>query len=529
MKAMHLFFAASLMLINSLSFAKANQISYLGMSYDSALERYDSSCVTGKEKKVKQVTGNWTFTKVTSLNSVSKSLGFPSKLSYIKRLMNADLKAEFLRSLKNNKLTSSYLLKSEFIGSASFLVDDRLTRKAQANLSFNGYADFRAQCGDSFISESTNGGRFLAAVKMFFANQEIKNKFSMGLGDMPLGNSRFRIGVEKLTTKEKENSHMEIKLYQEGGRLSSLKHAVKSINTISCKLSEWKKCEELLKNIIDYSLHNFPRDVENGFTNIIRFKTKPYKISHLKMDKRFRRNRDAYVKMIEDTLEAKDQIRLILSSKLHKLTQKKINALQTASESLTTRRDELFATLASCLDSKFNDLGCMDPDSIDLPSIDKSLITDPILWANGPAIGGSYGKPHSLACANHINGFYGNQGNGIDQMGALCDDGNSTETAGKSVARPFIETCDIGYLVTAFKTSTGWVRDQKGLSSFSFKCENIDSIVAADSSDFYWIDSLYESREKTFEWSCPAKTAASVIKGKSDMILNSFGLQCKGL
>ena len=153
---------------------------------------------------------------MTSLNSVSKSLGFPSKLSYIKRLMNADLKAEFLRSLKNNNLTSSYLLKSEFIGSASFLVDDRLTRKAQANLSFNGYADFRAQCGDSFISESTNGGRFLAAVKMFFANNEIKNKFSMGLGDIPLGNSRFRVGVEKLSNEEKENSHMEIRLYQEG-------------------------------------------------------------------------------------------------------------------------------------------------------------------------------------------------------------------------------------------------------------------------------------------------------------------------
>ena len=138
----------------------------------------------------------------------------------------------------------------------------------------------------------------------------------------------------------------------------------------------------------------------------------------------------------------------------------------------------------------------MDPDSIDLPSIDKSLITDPILWANGPAIGGSYGKPHSLPRANHINGFYGNQGNGIDQMGALCDDGNSTETAGKSVARPFIETCDID-IWSCFKTSTGWVRDQKGLSSFSFKCENIDSIMAADSSDFYFDrQSLRESRKR---------------------------------
>ena len=57
MKAMHLFFTASLMIINSLSFAKANQISYLGMSYDSALERYDSSCVTGKEKKLSKLQG----------------------------------------------------------------------------------------------------------------------------------------------------------------------------------------------------------------------------------------------------------------------------------------------------------------------------------------------------------------------------------------------------------------------------------------------------------------------------------------
>ena len=184
--------------------------------------------------------------------------------------------------------------------------------------------DFRAQCGDSFISESTNGGRFLAAVKMFFANNEIKINFPWVLEIYHSVIVGFCVGVEKLSNEEKENPHMEIRLYQEGGRLSSLKHAVKSINTISCKLSEWKKCEELLKNIIDYSLHNFPRDVENGFTNVIRFKTKPYKISHLKIDKRFRKNRDTYVKMIEDTLEAKDQIRLILSSKLHKLTQKKI-------------------------------------------------------------------------------------------------------------------------------------------------------------------------------------------------------------
>ena len=62
--------------------------------------------VVSLAKKVKQVTGNWTFTKVTSLNSVSKVL-FPSKLSYIKRLMNADLKAEFLRSLKNNNPTQA--------------------------------------------------------------------------------------------------------------------------------------------------------------------------------------------------------------------------------------------------------------------------------------------------------------------------------------------------------------------------------------------------------------------------------------
>ena len=40
------------MIINSLSFAKANQISYLGMSYDSALERYDSSCILAKKKKL---------------------------------------------------------------------------------------------------------------------------------------------------------------------------------------------------------------------------------------------------------------------------------------------------------------------------------------------------------------------------------------------------------------------------------------------------------------------------------------------
>ena len=78
-----------------------------------------------------------------------------------------------------------------------------------------------------------------------------------------------------------------------------------------------KMLKSYFKNIIDYSLHNFPRDVENGFTNVIRFtRIKPYKISHLKIDKRFRKNRDTYVKMIEDTLDLKDQIRLILSSKL---------------------------------------------------------------------------------------------------------------------------------------------------------------------------------------------------------------------
>ena len=47
----------------------------------------------------------------------------------------------------------------------------------------------------------------------------------MGLGDIPLGNSRFRVGVEKLSNEEKENSHMRSDYTK--GRLSSLKHAVK--------------------------------------------------------------------------------------------------------------------------------------------------------------------------------------------------------------------------------------------------------------------------------------------------------------
>ena len=141
----------------------------------------------------------------------------------------------------------------------------------------------------------------------------------------------------------------------------------------------------------------------------------------------------------------------------------------------------------------------------------------------------SGGKPHKLACDHYIQGFYGSQGNGLDQIGALCEDGNSTKMAASNVARPYIETCDAGYVVTGFKTSTGWVKRQKGLASFSFKCENTDSIKADDNSDYYWINSLFEDREKTFQWHCPAYTAASVIKGRSDSIINSFGLNCRGI
>ena len=59
MKATRLISAASLLLFNANLFAATNdfasQMTYLGMSYDSGLERYDDSCMHGKETKVKQV------------------------------------------------------------------------------------------------------------------------------------------------------------------------------------------------------------------------------------------------------------------------------------------------------------------------------------------------------------------------------------------------------------------------------------------------------------------------------------------
>ena len=318
--------------------------------------------------------------------------------------MDADIKAEFVHSLRDNELTSSYLLDSEFISSTSYLKDERIIRKAQADLAINGYQEFRSHCGNSYVSETTNGGRFLASVKMVFANVEVKDKFTVGLEAIPLKNARLGLGVEKLSAKEKENSHMEIKLYQEGGRLSSLKNAVKSINPVSCKLSEWETCESLLKNIIDYSLNDFSKDVENGYTNVIGFKTSPYKIEHLKLDQTFRKQRDEYIRLIEETLKLADRVELILSSQSHKLTLNKKMAYNDILNDLKTRRDELFYNFTTCLKSKSNDINCVDPSSLDVPSLNKELIYEKILWANGPTVGGAAGKNHNLACNNFIQG-----------------------------------------------------------------------------------------------------------------------------
>ena len=382
---------------------------------------------------------------------------------------------------------------------------------------------------NQYVNETVNGGRFLASVKMVFASKIVKDKFELSVGAIPLKNARLKAGIEKLNAKEKENSSMEVRVFQEGGKLSSLKHAIKSTNPVNCKLSEWKKCEQLLQNLIDYSTNVFSKDIENGHTNVISFKTANYKVEHFPFNKKFIKDRNKYVSLISKSLKDTNDIETLLMSAKYALGANKKKALKSVLDDLKENREILYQNFSVCLSSRANKIRCEEPSKLGLNKIDRQAINFDARVISGPGVGGMGGSIYSLSCPNYIRGFYGTQGNGLDQIGAICENSSSTALTGKHVAVEFIDTCDPGYLVTGFKAATGRVSKATGIITLSFKCENIESIKAGDNSDIYWINTLKAEREKHFFWNCPKNTAAFAVKGRSGKIIDRFGLDCRSI
>ena len=205
----------------------------------------------------------------------------------------------------------------------------------------------------------------------------------------------------------------------------------------------------------------------------------------------------------------------------------KKKALKSVLDDLKENREILYQNFSVCLSSRANKIRCEEPSKLGLNKIDRQAINFDARVISGPGVGGMGGE-YLFFMPNYIRGFYGTQGNGLDQIGAICENSSSTALTGKHVAVEFIDTCDPGYLVTGFKAATGRVSKATGIITLSFKCENIESIKAGDNSDIYWINTLKAERESIS--SGTAQKTLLLLQLKDDgKIIDRFGLDCRSI
>ncbi len=251
------------------SLTEASVPAFLGNGYNHMkLETKLKKCINGEIISTPDVEVLTEFSKVENWSRLQSQMGFTIPGSIHLGGGESDV-AKFALRARDSHLSATYVLKhsvaikKEVLSNPKLLVD--LEDKEE---------DFLDNCGTRYISTLQLGGRLYVGIKFSFSSEEYKESFEGSGGISTITGLGAR--VKSLNTEVKGNSSVELFVHQIGGNLPDLATMFNSEDIIKCSLAKFEICEEVLKDVYDYSVNKFSKAVFEGKFQVIDFSTVPY-------------------------------------------------------------------------------------------------------------------------------------------------------------------------------------------------------------------------------------------------------------
>ncbi len=505
--------------------ADASDTVFIGKGYDSETFQSLDICVEGGVRIERQTLVSWNFLAIEGWDIEKKDLGFKGDGEYAYQLLQGQPKAEFVRQIRDSELSSSYILRADYIRSVKFSNWATVMPKylTEAQSSEQKAREFRRRCGDQYLSQLDYGGRLRILVKFRFNNRESKKAHKFDLATAQQAQS-VALDLSSLSESDKKSSWVEISHFQEGGDRKHIAEELLSGSTLNCSLDQWDRCKTLIANYINYSLSVFPADISDEQSRVIAFASRPYEdISFPETSPEIKEARRATAWEFERQDYDLIKIDSILAAPGQDAISDRRRALDLMGASIRRNLVKLKANLRICIEFPTGLQPCQNLSALALESYDPDKIVAGSTHIVGPSLGAQQGTAYDSLCNNLMTGLKGFYGSVLDQVTLACDDGIMMPKIGRMDARQnFDVNCPAGEVVTGIRGGFG---SSHYIGSLTLACRSLEAMRRGETAASPHMLRIFGNRSD-FVWDCPPGFAATGIRGLSGPYVNALTLVC---
>jgi hypothetical protein len=260
-------FLSTLLLIDNLYGSGSEYPALLGNGYDGLkLEHKMKPCVQGIPIEKSNTSYVAQFSRVGSWTQLQAQMNFDVPGSII--LNSASNLARFALKARDTQNTSTYILETHVNTSQKILTNPQILDHEMDT------DQFRQECGSQYISVINTGGELHVGIKFYFSDYQFKQEFDAGGALKSI--AELGVHINALSDNMRQHASVEIFFHQVGGDLLDLKSMFKSGDIVSCSLKNFDTCENVLKDVWDYSNDRFIQSISNGKDQTIGFQTNDY-------------------------------------------------------------------------------------------------------------------------------------------------------------------------------------------------------------------------------------------------------------
>jgi len=241
-------------------------IGSLGYGYDNQRDIFKpQSCLKGTNTEVGAGWSKLDFTSISDYDELKRHLGIEVNFNVKATFFKMKAETKFALDHRETILSRSLLFKVEVRLPNGQFNQNGLSEFGQ-DMHNKGNQCFRSACGDQFIFQTERGGSLYMAMKFDFNNAERKKEFFAKM------TGEYRVvdmsaEMQKTSTLVKENGKVTVSAYQVGGDSTKLANIFGTDSGLSpfltCKLTEFEKCQQAMQNAINYAKGDFANSIGN--------------------------------------------------------------------------------------------------------------------------------------------------------------------------------------------------------------------------------------------------------------------------
>jgi len=251
-----------------------------GSAYDSQRQVLVSgACLENKNHQTGSEKASGDFQLLNSETTIADQLGFSAGAKARYGVISATVDARFFRESKSNAFSVSAVWISEY-QLLSYKLDSNAPLTPDATKAQQDPVRWKQLCGDEYVDEIVRGARLFFSIRIDFASEEVRQKFSSNFSIAgPLASAEM--SMQQATAQFSRNAKVTISALQVGGDVTKFTGLFPQTvdgraSFVSCTLGEFTKCQEVIQAALKYA-----SDLKDGFPAQLADKSHPnYLVYH---------------------------------------------------------------------------------------------------------------------------------------------------------------------------------------------------------------------------------------------------------